>query len=118
MPCTGARALKYLLLCLLFKSGCKYTCHLRCKDEVLLECDGGLVRNAKEMTREEITLKTLEILSQVQHELYSSMLTCSFLPTVYSIYYPRNNTYLSSSSYCCVQGLKQFLLDLYDIPIL
>jgi hypothetical protein len=36
-----------------------------CKDEVLLECDGGLVRDAKEMSREEITLKTLEILSQV-----------------------------------------------------
>ena len=47
-------------------SGCKYTCHLRCKDEVLLECDGGLIRDAKEMSREEITLKTLEILSQVQ----------------------------------------------------
>lgn len=43
---------------------CKYTCHLRCKDEVLLECDGGLIRDAKEMSREEITLKTLEILSQ------------------------------------------------------
>ncbi|XP_046853450.1 ras association domain-containing protein 1-like isoform X2 [Xenia sp. Carnegie-2017] len=44
--------------------GCNYTCHYRCKDEVVLECDGGLIRDAKEMTREEITLKTLEILSQ------------------------------------------------------
>jgi hypothetical protein len=50
---------------IIFVADCKYTCHWRCREEVDLDCIGAWPQIERNMSIDEVSMKTLHLLEKV-----------------------------------------------------